>query len=67
MGNPAYDARRAAEQSEYEKRQAEAEASRAALEALTAFMTGKAQIVATPPHPNVAVSAWSIRLVRDPS
>lgn len=62
MGNPAYDARREAERAEAEKRQAEAEASTAALHALRDFMTGRAHLDISPMLPGIG---QKIRVVRD--
>lgn len=44
MGNPAYDARREAEQAEAEKNKAAEEAGKAALDTFIALMTGHAYV-----------------------
>ena len=66
MGNPAYDARREAERMEAEKEKASAEAARAAFDALTAFMQGRASISLRPVlSMSGGTPAWDIRLIRD--
>ena len=67
MGNPAYDARRQAEEAEANQRKAQAEAGQAAFDALTDFMRGKAQLFITPGMPTGVggAASWSIRLYRD--
>ncbi len=64
MGNPAYDARRAAERADAEKDRAASEAAQAALEAFTAFMSGRASLQISP-NALGGFGGWSIRLYRD--
>lgn len=61
MGNPAYDARRAAEQSIAERDKAAADMGKTAVEALQDFLNGKARIAIQP----LVTGGHSIRLVRD--
>jgi hypothetical protein len=62
MGNPAYDARREAEQAEAEQRTAAALAGKAALEAVVDFLNGRASVSISPSGLN---GSTSIRFYRD--
>ncbi len=64
MGNPAYDARREAERAEAEKDLAANETARAAFEAVTAFMSGRARLEIAS-RAFVDGGGWNIRFVRD--
>jgi hypothetical protein len=67
MGDPTYDAMRAAAKAEAARDKLAAEVLMAALEALGAFFKGKATLSVTPTIPQGLGGAvgWNIRFVRD--
>lgn len=61
MGNPAYDARRAAEEMEAQRKLVEAEAGKVAMEAFRDLFLGRASILISSEQPY----GRTIRIVRD--
>jgi hypothetical protein len=62
MLSPSAEARRAAEKAEADKIRAADEAAKAAFEAVTELLTGRAWIAITPP--NASAMWWSISILR---
>jgi len=62
MGHPAYEARREAERLEAEQELAPAKAGKAAFEALTDWLQGRAAVQIIQP---IDAQGWYVRLVRD--
>jgi hypothetical protein len=68
MGNPAYDARRLAEQAEAERDKAFADATKLALEGIMNFFNGRATLAITPmvvPGTTGLPVGYGIRFIRD--